>query len=203
MKHIENDPFDEIPLEDNEFQIRKHLHRTECPICRSGAIGMKFTRDFHTRPDVHARDLAIHFNMTEEEVMDHINCHELVISLEENEATGELKKRISSPDFYLDELGTLYMAMRDCFSYVTNDRESYDSIKIDQMTKLNDAILKTITKMAELQGRLKGPGDVQQKVVNIEGGLNIITDLLSGGILCPHCQAKVEKNLDKMQHLLK
>ena len=135
--------------------------------------------------------------------MDHINCHELVISLEENAATGELKKRISSPDFYLDELSTLYMAMRDCFSYVTNDRESYDSIKIDQMTKLNDAILKTITKMAELQGRLKGPGDVQQKVVNVEGNLNILMDIIAGGVLCPHCEEKVMRKLDKVEHLLK
>ena len=123
-------------MEDTSFGVRKHLHRDECPICRSGAIGMKFTRDFHTRPEVHARDLAIHFNMTEEEVMDHINCHELVVSIQST-STGELKKRISSPDFYLDELSTLYMAIKDCFEWINQDKDSYDSVKIDQMTKLN------------------------------------------------------------------
>jgi len=132
-KHVE---FDDIVIEDTEFGVHKHLHRDECPICRSGAIGMKATRDFHNRPDIHARDLAVHFNMTEEEVMDHINCHELVVSMQPT-ATGELKKRISSPDFYLDELSTLYMAIKDCFEWINQDKDSYDSVKIDQMTKLN------------------------------------------------------------------
>ena len=193
--------FNEIMVEDENFAIRKHLHRDECPICRSGAIGMKFTRDFHTRPAVHARDLAIHFNMTEEEVMDHINTHELVVSITQT-STGELKKRISSPDFYLDELSTLYMAIKDCFEWINQDKDSYDSVKIDQMTKLNKELRETITKMAELQGRLKGPGDAQNKVLNVTGNLNIITDILSGGILCPHCEEKVMKKLEKVEKLI-
>lgn len=197
----ERDMFNDILVEDENFAIRKHLHRDECPICRSGAIGMKFTRDFHTRPEVHARDLAIHFNMTEEEVMDHINTHELVVSITQT-STGELKKRISSPDFYLDELSTLYMAIKDCFEWINQDKDSYDSVKIDQMTKLNKELRETITKMAELQGRLKGPGDAQNKVLNVTGNLNIITDILSGGILCPHCEEKVMKKLEKVEKLI-
>lgn len=195
------DPFDDVILNDKDFAIRKHLHRDECPICRSGAIGMKFTRDFHTRPEVHARDLAIHFNMTEEEVMDHINTHELVVSIQQT-PTGELRKRISSPDFYLDELSTLYMAIKDCFEWINQDKDSYDSVKIDQMTKLNKELRETITKMAELQGRLKGPGDAQSKVMKVEGNLNILYDVLGGGVLCPHCQDKVMKKLEKVEHLI-
>lgn len=195
-------PFDDIEIEGNTvpFKVKTQLHRDECPICQSGAYGMKFTRDFHTRPDVHARDLAVHFNMTEEEVMYHINNHELVISTEYT-TTGELRKRVNSPDFYLDELGTLYSAIRDCFEYINQDKE-YDSIKIDQLTKLNKELRETLVKMAEIQGRLKGPGDAQQKVLKVEGDLNIITDVLSGGILCPHCEEKVMKKLEHVQHLI-
>jgi hypothetical protein len=195
------DTFDEMAI-DGQFKVQ-HLHRDQCPICRSGAIGMKFTRDFHTRPEIHARDLAVHFNMTEAEVMDHLNSHELVVSIETNEVTGALRKRVNSPDFYLDELSTLYTAMRDCFSWVTRDGEEYDVIKIDQMTKLNDAILKTITKMAELQGRLKGPGDANNKTINnkIEGDMTILIDTISGGVLCDRCQEKVDRRLQKMKLL--
>lgn len=197
---MNDNTFDSITFDDPEFKIRKHLHRDECPICRSGAIGMKFTRDFHTRPEVHARDLAIHFNMTEEEVMDHINTHELVVSIQQT-STGELKKRISSPDFYLDELSTLYMAIKDCFEWINQDKDSYDSVKIDQMTKLNKELRETITKMAELQGRLKGPGDAQTKVMKVEGDLNVMVDILAGGILCPHCEEVVANRLRKMKLL--
>ena len=194
-------PLDDIELEDSEFAVRKHLHRSECPICKSGAFGIKFTRDFHTRPDVHARDLAVHFNMTEEEVMDHINNHELVVSIQQT-PSGDLKKRVSSPDFYLDELGTLYGAIRDCFEHINQDQDNYDSVKIQQLTTLNKELRETLKVMAELQGRLKGPGDAQNKVLKVEGNLNVITDLLSGGILCPHCEEKVMKKLEKVEHLL-
>ena len=194
-------PLDDIELDDSEFAVRKHLHRSECPICKSGAFGIKFTRDFHTRPDVHARDLAVHFNMTEEEVMDHINNHELVVSIQQT-PSGDLKKRVSSPDFYLDELGTLYGAIRDCFEHINQDQDNYDSVKIQQLTTLNKELRETLKVMAELQGRLKGPGDAQNKVLKVEGNLNVITDLLSGGILCPHCEEKVMKKLEKVEHLL-
>ncbi len=195
------DPMDDVSGDDPNFKVRKHLHRSECPICQAGAFGMKFTRDFHTRPDVHARDLAIHFNMTEEEVMDHINCHELVVSVQPT-TTGELKKKISSADFYLDEISTLYMAIKDCFEFINQDRENYDSVKIQQLTTLTKDLKESLKLMAELQGRLKGPGDAQTKVTKIEGDLNILVDVLSGGILCPHCEEIVMKRLEKVQHLL-
>lgn len=195
---------DKITVNDPDFQIRKHLHRDECPICLAGSIGMKYTRDFHTNPNFHARDLAVVFKMTEEEVMDHINCHELVVSIE-SDVNGDLRKRISSPDFYLDELGTLYTAMRDCFEWVNRNRGedgSYDSIAIDQLTKLNDSVLKTITKMAELQGRLKVPGDAQQKVLKVEGNFNLIMDIISGGGLCPECEKQIMSRLERVEHLI-
>jgi hypothetical protein len=195
------DPMDDVSGDDPNFKVRKHLHRSECPICQAGAFGMKFTRDFHTRPDVHARDLAIHFNMTEEEVMDHINCHELVVSVQPT-TTGELKKKISSADFYLDEISTLYMAIKDCFEFINQDRENYDSVKIQQLTTLTKDLKESLKLMAELQGRLKGPGDAQQKVLKVEGNLNIMYDIISGGVLCPHCEEKVMKKLEKVEHLI-
>ena len=91
-------PLDDIELDDSEFAVRKHLHRSECPICKSGAFGIKFTRDFHTRPDVHARDLAVHFNMTEEEVMDHINNHELVVSIQQTPSGEDYTKSLVEAD---------------------------------------------------------------------------------------------------------
>ena len=194
------DPMDDVSGDDPNFKVRKHLHRSECPICQAGAFGMKFTRDFHTRPDVHARDLAIHFNMTEEEVMDHINCHELVVSVQPT-TTGELKKKISSADFYLDEISTLYMAIKDCFEFINQDRENYDSVKIQQLTTLTKDLKESLKLMAELQGRLKGPGDAQQKVLQVEGDMTILLDTLSGGILCDHCTEKVMERLKKTKLL--
>jgi hypothetical protein len=139
--------------------------------------------------------------MTEEEVMDHINNHELVVSIQQT-PSGDLKKRVSSPDFYLDELGTLYGAIRDCFEHINQDQDNYDSVKIQQLTTLNKELRETLKVMAELQGRLKGPGDAQTKVTKIEGNLNILYGILEGGVLCSHCEEKVMKKLEKVEHLL-
>ena len=189
-----NDPYDLIP---SEPTFRRQLNRSECPICRDGAIGMKFTRDFHNRPGVHARDIAAHYGMTEEEVMDHIQCHELVITVQADE-NGDLKKKISSPDFYLDELGTLYMAVRDCFESVNNDHDHIDNIKIDQIIRLSKSVVDIISKMAEIQGRINGPVDIQNHITNIEGDMGIMMDILSGGVLCDECTEKVTERLEKM-----
>ena len=55
------------------------MEKELCPICRSGPIGFKFTRDFHTKPNVTLEDLARHFDMDKDDVIDHINHHEMQI----------------------------------------------------------------------------------------------------------------------------
>lgn len=178
------------------------LNPSECPMCQSKAVGMKATRDFHVRTDVHARDLAVQFNITEDQVMDHINNHVLVVSVDEG-IDGKAKKNISSPDFYLDELSILYTGIKDCYEWINRDNENgYDVIKVDQLVKLSSEILKILSKMAEFQGRLKGPGDIQSKVLQVEGNLNLIFNILSSGILCPCCEEKVMAELGKIEHLL-
>jgi len=56
--------------------------------------------------------------------------------------------------------------------------------------------------MAELQGRLKGPGDAQTKVLKIENNFNLLMDVISGGVLCSHCQEKVMNKIEKIEHLI-
>lgn len=186
----------ETIMPNNEMIITKHLTPDECPICQAKSVGAKDTRDFHTRPEIHARDLAVKYGISDEQVMDHINNHELIISITEN-TDGSIKKNISSPDFYLDELSILYTAIKDCFEWVQQNKDSggYDMLKIDQLIKITGEGSRLLSKMAEFQGRLKGPGDAQTKILQVEGNLNIITDILSGGILCPKCEKVVMEKL--------
>lgn len=139
--------------------------------------------------------------MNVEDVLDHLNSHEIRISVKTDDKTGETRRDLSSPDFLINEILTLYEVMKDAFERVTADRE-YDSIRIDQMTRLHKELITGITKLAELQGRLKGPGDAETKVLQVQGDLNLIMDAISGGGLCPVCEAKLMKKLEVVQNLL-
>jgi len=175
-----------------------------CPICRSGPIGFKFTRDFHTKPNVTLEDLARHFDMDKEDVIEHINHHEMQIMTKN--VNGIDKTVISSPDFYLNEFGFMYGTLKDLLQEVIDQRDAdgnVDSILIDQITKLTKEMNNSLTKLGEFQGRLKNAGDSETKILQVEGNLNIITDILSGGCLCDKCQPRVMKKLDSVMHLLK
>jgi hypothetical protein len=168
--------------------------RDECPICKSGAFGLKWTRDYFARDDITAQDLATHFSITTEDVMDHINNHEICVGVTTT-SNGRQVKELRSPDLLLDELGVLYSIVRDCVEYIRQDGE-WDTVKIDQLTKLSKECTNIISKIGEFQGRLKPTTTIENKILHVEGNLNTVTSLLSGGILCPTCQKKADRMIE-------
>jgi hypothetical protein len=182
-----------------------------CPICKDGPMGFKFTRDWHinhqnignsTRGNgVQIEDLALHYNMTFKDVQEHLLHHELKV--ETIKVNNVDRTVVSSPDFYLNEFGFIYSTVKDILQRkINNDELEEDSIFVDQITKLTKEMNTTLTKLAEVQGRLKTGGDTETKILKVEGDLNIITDILSGGCLCPNCQEKVMQKLETVTHLL-
>jgi len=173
--------------------------RDECPICKAGAFGTKWTRDYFARDDITANDLAVHFQITTDDVMDHINNHEICVGMTTN--NGRDVKQLRSPDLLMDELGILYGIVRDCVEYIRQDGE-WDTVKIDQLTKLSKECTNIISKIGEFQGRLKPVTNIEQKVLKVEGDLNVFSSIMSGGILCPHCQEKVMKKIESIEPTL-
>ena len=167
--------------------------RDECPICKAGAFGMKWTRDYYARDDITANDLAVHFQITTDDVMDHINNHEICVGV--TTSNGRDIKQLRSPDLLMDELGVLYGIVRDCVEYIRQDGE-WDTVKIDQLTKLSKECTNIISKIGEFQGRVKTSNTVETKILQVQGDLSIFTNILSGGVLCPHCQEKVMKRVE-------
>jgi len=130
--------------------------------------------------------------MTIEEVYRHINHHELMVihDVEANRQTREL----SSPDFILNELSTLYSAVYECFQDIRANET--DGVKIDQITRLSKELRETIKQITDYQGKTGQKSEREMKIINIEGNFNMLVDVISGGTLCPHCQAKVLEKLD-------
>jgi len=170
---------------------------SECPICRAGPVGLKWIRDFHTRSDITLDDLANYFTMRVEDVQDHITNHEIIVNMGHATTNG---RNLSSPDFYLNEVLSLLEAMRNVFE--VKMQQEWDASTVKQLKDLHDAMMNDIKTLAELQGRLKGPGDAETKILQVQGDLNMIIESISGGELCPKCEAKMMQRLQTIQHKL-
>jgi len=163
-----------------------------CPICNAGSVGVKWIRDYYQGNRIGIEDIANHFGMSIQEVHDHINNHELLVvhEVDQHNRTREL----TSPDFILNELSTLYSAVYDCFQDIRGNET--DGVKIDQITRLTKELRETIKQITDYQGKTGHKSERETKIINIEGNFNMLIDVISGGTLCPHCQSKVLKKLD-------
>lgn len=173
------------------------LKRFECPICNSGSIGIKWIRDYYQTNKVTISDLCEYFHMTEEEVREHLNSHDIVVVNDDIDG----KRKLSSPDFILNELSTLYTAVYDCFNDIRNNET--DSIKIDQITRLTKELRETIKQITDYQGKTGYKSESETKIINVEGNFNVLMNMISGGALCPACQRKLLEEMDKVSDNIK
>ena len=156
--------------------------RDECPICKDGALGMKFIRDYFLFQDdpirkISVEDIARHYALDPQDVYDHINNHDIVITSDcinlvekKSDKTGRV---LRSPDILLDELSTLYNIVRNVVDHIQENGE-WDSTSIDQLTKLSKECTNIISKIGEFQGRI-GAKTNETKILQIDGDLNMIT----------------------------
>jgi hypothetical protein len=137
-------------------------------------------------------DLQEYFHMTESEVKEHLNKHDIVIT---TDAKDPDRKQLSSPDFILNELTILYSAVYDCFVDVRNNET--DSVKIDQLTRLTKELRETIKQITDYQGKTGHRSESETKIINVEGNFNLMMNIVSGGRLCPECQRLILEEMEK------
>lgn len=166
--------------------------RVDCPICNAGAFGVKWVRDFYeNRCDI--KDLADHFTMSIQEVQDHLNSHDIVVSVNTS-PKGVEKRDLSSPDFVINELLTMYTLLHDCVEDIKENET--DSIKIDQLAKLNKEIRETLKFITDYQGKTGKTSESETRIINIEGNFNMLVNIIAGGDLCVKCQEKILRHLE-------
>ncbi len=177
------------------------LHRYECPICSAGAFGVKWVKDFYeNRCDIKA--VADHFSMSINEVQDHLNAHDIVVSVVHTPEGRDIRD-LSSPDFIINELLIMYDLLHNCVNDI-KDAET-DSIKIDQLVKLSKEIRETIKQITDYQGKTGKKSENETRIINVEGNFNMLVNMISGGVLCNDCQEKILAKMDdpKLSKLIK
>lgn len=160
---------------------------SECPMCAAGAIGMQWSRDIIVGK-VSVEEASMFFNMSRNEVMDHINTHQI----KEDKNTGEY----DSQDFYMKRLLRMLKKLEDWVNYICAIKD-FDRENIKLALMLTKETRATLHDLAEFQGRLNQGGNVNVKIETMNNRFVLLTNLIVQEV-CPECRQKVLEAIDQM-----
>jgi hypothetical protein len=167
----------------------------KCPLCEAGELGRKAARNIvlgHTTPE----KVAIEYNMSEAEVMSHINTHEIVI-----DDFGD----ISSPDFFMNQLFDVLNQLRRILKMITttiDDSDKHSMGALANTLKLAIAALREIRVTVESAENIYGHTDrvattnIQIDQVNLK--YLQITEIINSEV-CPECRIKITKRMEDLK----
>lgn len=156
-------------------------------MCAAGALGMQWSRDIIIGK-IGIEEAAVFFKMTRNEVMDHINTHQI----KQDASTGEY----DSEDFYLKRLLNMLKKLEDWVDYICKVRE-FDRENIKLAIMLTKETRATLHDLAEFQGRLNQGGNVNVRIENMNARYIELTNVIAQEV-CPSCRLKV---LEAIEHL--
>ncbi|MCK9326299.1 MAG: hypothetical protein M0P69_12475 [Bacteroidales bacterium] len=159
----------------------------KCPMCEAGAIGMQWSRDIIIGK-VGIEEAAMFFKMTRNEVMDHINTHQI----KEDKSTGEY----NSEDFYMKRLLNMLKKLEDWVDYVCKIRD-FDRENIKLAIMLTKETRATLHDLAEFQGRLNLGGNVNVRIEKMNHQYIELTNVIVQEV-CPSCRKKVLEAIDNL-----
>lgn len=156
-------------------------------MCAAGAIGMQWSRDIIVGK-VSVEEASMFFNMSRNEVMDHINTHQI----KEDKNTGEY----DSQDFYMKRLLRMLKKLEDWVNYICAIKD-FDRENIKLALMLTKETRATLHDLAEFQGRLNQGGNVNVKIETMNNRFVLLTNLIVQEV-CPECRQKVLEAIDQM-----
>lgn len=164
-----------------------------CRLCAAGYLGGAATRAILTGRKS-PFEVAAQYGMDIEEVMEHVNRHEIVLK---QDSPG----RYQSPDWYLNEMLGMFNVLRDWIDFLIEgqkDGKDLDPRKIDALTKLTKEVRATLVELANFQGRIqKGEIHIDKMQVN---NIAVLTDVLLEEA-CDECRLKMIEALEKQKRL--
>ena len=156
-----------------------------CPICESGTVGRTWSRDV-IMGRKSSNEMADYFGVSHQDVMVHLNTHELVVD--------EEKGVYESPDFYMNELLRLLKMLKDWLKFTVENGKT-DKFTIDSGTKLAREVRMTLESLAQFQGRLDRSSSVNITQINMK--YMQLTSMLMSAEVCPACRQKIIAVLDE------
>lgn len=160
----------------------------KCKICDAGSIGRSWSKDLLLGKKT-ILEASIFFDCTQEDILDHINHHEIIVDV----TSGDYE----SPDFYMNELLTLFNMMKDWVNLVLQSKQ-LDSRDMELGLKLSKEIREILKLLGEFHGKNDKSKDINVNIELINQKYMMITNFITKE-LCPECQLKVIDLMDQIE----
>lgn len=155
--------------------------KVDCPICKSGEIGLGWTRDLMVS-NKSIEDAMKEFDMTVDEVVNHLTSHEIV-------RTQRATTDGMDDEFYLDKLLRMLNSMEQWSARLMAERHVDKGI-VTSLTSLTREMRATLQLIAEFQGRLDS-NTIKVTVQTMQDQVLGITEIILSQELCEPCRTKL------------
>lgn len=163
-----------------------------CNLCNSGQYGARWTAELKLGTKK-VSSAAVEFNMSIEDVLDHINNHDTPT---ENVNLCEL---LEDPQFFYRELLMLHVRLKDWMAFMM-ETEEFGVANIDRGIKLIKEIRETLKLLAELQGKLNKGDTYHQQFIQIQGDMKIFRNSVLE-LVCPDCRKEILRAMQERRAL--
>lgn len=164
-----------------------------CNICNAGNYGARWTTEMKLGTKK-VSNAAIEFNMTVEEVLEHLNTHECKTE------TVDVIELLNDPDFIKREVILMHIRLKDWLQFMM-EAEEFGVHNMDRGIKLLKETRETLKLLAELEGKFNRGNQVQNQYIQVQGNMKMITDAIAEHC-CPDCKTLLFGKLRDQKKLL-
>lgn len=166
-----------------------------CKICDDKKEGLEWTKNLISGK-VRPIDVALHYGMDINEVIDHKENHDINTALVHVQKFSE---KIQDPDYLYDKVGDIINRIEKWID-LTIDMNDDDPRTIDRGTKLIKEMRETLKLVFELEGKFNKGDTYHQQFIQIQGDYNQFTGMVLD-TACPSCQKKIMEKIHNLKRL--
>lgn len=166
----------------------------DCKLCRANPLISKHLAS----GQMDISDAMIEFHMTEEQVIEHLNEHDVRV-VERPKITMQLMKLNKNPS-QEEVTNYLYNLINELQNWIEwmQEYEQMDKSTLDMMLKIVDRIMKGMDHATKLQGYVSDGPKIQNNYVQVQGDMKMLTNVVVNR-LCPDCKIKMIDAMDALQ----
>jgi len=174
----------------------------QCPICRSGMIGITFIKRLRDPNDpLFAQDICDKFHCTYDDLIEHLTQHEVQTVL--REVDGRNREIMSSPDALVNKIAEMVNHIDDYIEYLQMDEDlKYERSMMEMFIKFSDQMTKNIKLLGEFMGRTGQSTQIKQNILVIEQNYACLMGIIKDVDICTECKVKLLDEIDNNNLLM-
>lgn len=164
-----------------------------CNICNAGQYGARWTAELKLGTKK-VSNAAVEFNMSIEDVLTHINEHNMPTEM------VDVVDLLKDPDFIKREVIVMHIRLKEWLEFMM-EQEEFGVHNMDRGLKLMKENRETLKLLGDLEGKFNTSNIFQEKYVKSQDEIKMLTNAIME-MSCPECKKKLIGKI-KEQKLLK